>query len=173
MLLKNIILTTCLLVLISSSAFSLQASQNSTDGEKPKTTLTITEDNFNCFQSLECLRRNNPFPNSDLSNISLNDRRAEGYTVEGSSKNESLYAEYHYRGGLVKATVIQRYIPLPKAINEILVSGELESWTMIGNKLVVRNFDRNTMQYKVMLKNGNDIRVEYFNKYGEFQNRML
>jgi hypothetical protein len=152
---------------------SLQASQNSTDSEKPKNTLTITEDNFNCFQNLECLKRNNPFPNSNLSNIRLNDRRAEGYTVEGSSKNESLYAEYNYRGELVKASVIQRNIPLPRAINEVLVTGKFESWTMIGNELVIQNFDRSNMQYKVILQNGDDIRVEYFNKYGEFQNCML
>ncbi|TVR34010.1 MAG: hypothetical protein EA390_03465 [Balneolaceae bacterium] len=157
----------------SSAAFSLQASQMSTDGETLKTALTITEDNFSCFRSLECLKRNNPFPKSDLSKIRLNDFRSEGYTIEGSSKNESLHAEYNYRGDLVKATVIQRNIPLPKAINDILASGELESWTMIGNELVIRNFDRSTMQYKVILLRDDDIRVEYFNKHGEFQNRML
>ncbi|MEX0646844.1 MAG: hypothetical protein WD139_03625 [Balneolaceae bacterium] len=90
MLLKNMILTFCLLVLLSVPALSQQISTDVTNNEKPRHTLTIHEGNFSCFQNLQCLKREDPFENSNLVQINLNSL-TDRYTVEGTSKtNRSL-----------------------------------------------------------------------------------
>ncbi len=86
---------------------------------------------------------------------------------------KTMYAVYDGSGDLIKATVIQRNIALPKTILRVLTSSEFDDWSLIGNELVIENFDKHSMQYKVILKNGDEIRVEYFDTYGQFQNRFL
>lgn len=172
MLLKNMILTICLLILTSVPAVAQQISPNATNNEKPRNTLTIHEGNFSCFQNLQCLIREDPFKNSNLDQINLNNT-TDRYIVEGTSKNESIFAIYSGSGNLVKATVIQRNIILPKTISRTLASAEFEEWAVIGNELVIENFNKNSMQYKVILQNGNEVRVEYFDGQGKTQNRFL
>jgi hypothetical protein len=172
MMLKNIILTTLLLALTCTTIASSQNTSETTKENKPNANLTINESNFSCFESLQCLKRENPFNSNNLDRLNLNGQ-SEMYVVEGSSKNESMHAVYDANGSLVKATVIQRNIILPRSIYEALSSEEFEDWTMIGNELVVKNFDKNSMEYKVVLESGDDIRVEYFNKNGELQSQFL
>lgn len=172
MLLKNLILTICLFVITSTPASSFQMSSDELNPEKPRKSLTIHESNFSCFQSLQCLIRENPFPKSNLDEVRLNNN-SEKFVVEGTSKNETMHAVYNGSGDLIKATVIQRNIALPKTILRVLTSSEFDDWSLIGNELVIENFDKDSMQYKVILKNGDEVRVEYFDKYGQFQNRFL
>lgn len=172
MLLKNLILTICLFVIASTPVSSFQMSSDEITPNKPRKSLTIHEGNFSCFQSLQCLVRENPFPKSNLEDVRLNNN-SEKYVVEGTSKNETMYAVYDGKGDLIKATVIQRNIALPKTILRVLTSSEFDDWSLIGNELVIENFDKHSMQYKVILKNGDEVRVEYFDKYGQFQNRFL
>lgn len=172
MLLKNILITICLLALTYSPATSQQSQTDPIDGEKPRSTLTINQNNFDCFQSLHCLKRENPFKNSNLNEISLNNNRTERYIIEGTSKNETLHAVYNSYGELVKATVIQRNIALPKKITHALTTGEFEPWFIIGNELVIENFDKNRMQYKVILEHQGEVRVEYFDNNGQLLNRL-
>lgn len=172
MLLKNMILTVCLFALISVPAVSMQISPDVTNNEKPRNTLTIHEGNFSCFQNLQCLKRENPFKNSNLVQINLNSM-TDRYVVEGTSKNESIFAVYSGSGDLIKATVIQRNIILPKTILRRLASADFEDWFVIGNELVIENFNKNSMQYQVILQDENDVRVEYFDRDGNIQNRFL
>lgn len=166
MLFKKAIATICLLVLISTPAVSLQVLTDETGNKKEQNTLTITEDNFDCFQSLQCLKRENPFKKSNLDEIRLRGLESERYTVEGTSKNETMYALYNGSGKLIKANVVQRNIVLPRAIFETLSESEYTSWTVIGNELIIRDFDENRMQYKVILQNGGEVKIEHFDKNG-------
>lgn len=173
MLSKNIFLTAILLIFISTPAFSLQMAEAmiTDDPDTPRTGLTINEENLGCFQTLQCLKRENPFQKSNLEEVKLNNQ-SNRYIVEGSTKNETLYAEYNGKGDLIKATVIQRNIVLPRTINIVLTSGELENWSVIGNELVIENFDKSRMEYKVILEHEGEVRVEYFDHKGEHRNRL-
>lgn len=173
MLFKNIILTSCIIAFTVNTAVSKQVQPDITEREHQQKTLTIAEENFECFQSLQCLKRENPFKNSNLDEIRLNNSKSERFVVEGSSKNETMYAVYNSRGDLIKATALQRNIALPGAITSVLATGEFKSWKMIGNERVIENFDKDRIQYKVILQNGDEVRVEHFDKYGQFQNRIL
>ncbi|MCC5914012.1 MAG: hypothetical protein JJU46_06520, partial [Balneolaceae bacterium] len=73
--------------------------------------------------------------------IKNNRNRYDFITIEGSSKNEDLYAKYDHYGHLVSATVVHRNIPLPEKINRQLVSAEFSDWKMIGNERTIENFD--------------------------------
>ncbi len=172
MLLKNILITTCLISLISFPAISQEVDTNKVDDKNEFTPRTISIDKFDCFQTLQCLQRENPFKNSNLGNIRINDNRSNRFIVEGSSKNETLHAVYTNSGELVKATVIQRNIPMPRAISETLLTGEYESWKVIGNELVIEDFDEERMQYKVILQNEDEVRVEFLDRNGKFINRI-
>lgn len=163
-------LSILILIVTSSPSFALQ---QSTDTEKPGKGLTIQKEDFSCFMNLKCLQKENPFQNKELSEIRLNNVQSKRYVIEGTSGQESMHAEYNSKGELIKATVIQKNITLPKPILNTLGSAELASWTMIGNELVVKNFDKNSMEYKVVLQKDSEIIVEYFNKYGELQNRFM
>jgi|GEM_PF-961633 len=172
MLLKITLLTACLLAMATSPVAAQYDNSKMTDDVFQTSSLTITLDKFDCFQKLQCLKRENPFKNSNLDRIRLNNNRTASYVVEGSSKNETLHAVYNSNGDLVKATVIQRNIPMPRAINRALVSDELQEWTLIGNELVIENFDKERMQYKVILQNDGEVRVEYFDRFGHSLNRI-
>lgn len=173
MLLKNILITSSIIALTISSAAAFQVPVETDRSEIQRSGLTITEDNFSCFQQLKCLIKENPFQKSNLSDIRLKDTRMERYVVEGTSKNESMQAVYNRSGDLIKATVIQKNITLPKAISKELAEGNFKLWTIIGTELVILDFDKNQMQYKVVLQHEGEVRIEYFNKYGEVQNRFL
>lgn len=172
MLLKITLLTVSLFAMAAFPAASQHDKSNAFDEVFDPVPLTITIDKFDCFQRLQCLKRENPFKNSNLERIRFDNNRAGSYVVEGSSKNETLHAVYNGNGDLLKATVIQQNIPMPRAINEALFSGELQDWTMIGNELLIENFDKERMQYKVILQNEGEVRVEYFDRYGNFLNRL-
>jgi hypothetical protein len=129
--------------------------------------LTVNENSMECFRTLQCLIKENPFKNSNLDQIRLNNSRAQRFMVEGSSENEELQAVYLGNGTLVEASVVQRNIILPKKIYNTLATGELGHWTMIGNECIIKNFDETTKRYKVVLKLDHDVRVEYFDRNGE------
>lgn len=166
MLLKNIILITIALAVSISPAISQHTTGDNIENDTPQNTRIIVEENFSCFQSLKCLQKENPFKKSNLNEVRLNSNSTERYVVEGSSKNESMHAVYNSNGELIRATVIQRNIPTPRAITEVLATGEFKAWQIIGNELVIENFDKQTMQYKVILQNDKEVRVEHFDRHG-------
>ena len=166
MLLKNIILITIALLISISPAVSQDHSVQNAEIDNPQNTRVIVEENFSCFQSLKCLQRENPFKKSNLNEIRLNHNGTDQYVVEGSSKNESMHAVYNSSGELIRATVVQRNIPTPRAITEVLATGEFTPWKIIGNELVIENFDKETMQYKMILQNEGEVRVEHFDRNG-------
>ena len=157
-----------LLVLIISSAPAVFSQGSSSDSN-----LSINEDNLYCFQNLQCLVQENPFENSNLSDVRLN-QGTERYVIKGKAKNEELYAEYDgVNGNLIKATVIQRNILLPKNITTWLANGNYSDWAMVGNTRVIKNFQRSTIRYEVMLMKDGELRVEHFNANGEMINQLI
>jgi hypothetical protein len=172
MLIKNIILTLFLIVTMTPHASSFQSSSVTDDAATHKINLTINEANFSCFQEIQCLKRENFFKKSNLDETTLRSNRFEKYIISGSSRNEDLHAVYDSYGMLLEATVIQRNIPLPTAISNVLISSDLQSWTMIGNELEIKNFDKNRMSYKLILQRDGEIRVEYFDRYGNQLSRL-
>lgn len=165
MLSKNLILTTLLLAIVYAPAAFSQAPPTQ-EYEPSDSQLSIQENNLYCFQTLQCLRAENPFNNSSIADIMLNDTQ-EKYVIEGKSRNEELYAEYNGKNGtLIKATVIQRNIILPKHLLVTLTSGEFKSWTMVGNKRTIKNFSKDSIEYEVVLMKDGELRIEYFDSNG-------
>lgn len=153
--------------MLTTQALSFQHTDNGlTDDNYATGTLAIQEKDYHCYQNLECLKRNNPFKSSNLDQIIFNPDRYKQYIIEGSSRNESVYAVYNEKGNLMKATVVQRNIVLPKTIYKTLTGDEFSSWKMIGNELVVQNFDQNSMTYKIILSRDGEVKVEYFDGKG-------
>lgn len=174
MLFKNITLT--LLVFAVSAIPNIAAAQASsakTDADNNLSKLTIQENNFSCYQNLQCLKQNNPFKNSNLDEMRINSNRISKYVIEGSSRDEEIYAEYNRHGDLITATVIQRNIVLPMELMETLFSDEFNSWKMIGNELVVEDFDKHRMQYKIILQKDDMTKIETFDRNGNITNQLL
>jgi len=168
MLLKNLLGIAVIFALSFAPAVFAQSSANSYSSPDDK--LSINESNLYCFQNLQCLIQENPFENSTLEEIDLNNS-TEKYVIEGESENESLYAEYNgSTGNLIKSTVIQTNIKLPRAIMETLVSDTYKSWKMLGNKRIIKNFSEDSIRYEVILMKDGELRVEYFNRYGGSEN---
>ena len=166
MLLKNIIIPALFFAISATATFAFQPVIDVPEEPVYSYHLTVNENSMACFQTLQCLISENPFKNSNLDKIRLNNSKSQRFLVEGSSENEELHAVYQGNGTLIEATVIQRNIILPKKIYETLAAGEFESWTMIENKLEIKNFVENTKQYTVVLSRDNEVRVEYFDKTG-------
>ena len=170
MLITNIITTILITLLMSAPAVAFQNTSSVTDDAKSNKSLMIHEDNFSCFQNLQCLMKKNPFRYSSYNELRINSYEYQEFVVEGASKNEDVYAVYDQNGHLIEATVSQRNIALPGKITRTLVSGEFRGWSMIGNELEVHNFDKKTMLYKVVLQNGDEFRVQYFDRNGNRMN---
>lgn len=171
---KQSLLFTFLLVLAHSTVYSFQNSQTlpalSEKSEK-RQTFTISEDHFDCFKTLQCLLREVPVTINNMNDIRLTHNRTDRIRVKGSNEKINLEAVYNGNGHLIKSTIILRNVALPRSVTTILVSGEFTSWQMIGNEVAVENFNSKTIQYKVILKRGDDVKIEYFNNMGELQNR--
>lgn len=106
----------------------------------------------------------------NLNDIRLTSNRMDRIQVNGSTDKIRMEAVYNGEGDLIQSTVVQRNIALPRSITTQLVTGEFGSWQIIGNELTVENFDKKTMRYKVILKRGEDVKIEYFDSKGEIQN---
>jgi hypothetical protein len=167
MYLKYILLTIVLSAITAVQASALQHTDTPPERENAPVALAIQESNFACFKDLQCLQKENPFTNSNLESIRLNSERYDRYVIEGSSKSEQIYAIYDRTGRMIKAEVIQRNIALPKSIQDVLFTEPFDSWTMIGNEFSVKNFDRSTIEYKVVLERNGEVRIIYFDRHGQ------
>jgi len=165
MLLKNLLVTALVLVIsYAPAAFSQSSAEDVYDG--PDKSLSINQSNLYCFQNLQCLKSDNPFKGTDLSELKL-DGSNEKYVVQGKSKNEQLHAEYDGKtGNLIAATVIQRNIRLPGNILTAINTGENSGWTMAGNTRVIKNFMEDSIKYEVILIKDGELRIEYFDVNG-------
>ena len=165
MLLKNLLITTLILVVSYAPATLAQSSNNSLDFSQTEI-LSINDSNLYCFQNLQCLKAENPFKNTDLSDIHLNGTK-EKYVIEGKSKNEELYAEYDGKNGnVITSVVIQRNVQLPRNILVELNTGEYKGWQMAGNTRVIKNFAKETTRYEVAMMKDGELRIEHFNANG-------
>lgn len=171
MLFQNLLFTALILVTsYAPAAFSQALDKN----YKPANSqLSINESNLYCFQNLQCLKQEKPFKNSNLEDVKLN-QTTKIYVIEGKSKNEDIYAEYDgSNGNLIKATVIQRNILLPKNILVELTIGDYKSWTMVGNKRIIKNFIKDSIEYEVVLMNDGELRIEYFDSNGMMIDKLI
>ena len=134
--------------------------------------LTVNLENLNCFKSLQCIQKENLFANINLDKFKNGIGRYDGYTVEGSAEGEEIFAQYDYRGDLIQSTVTQRNIPLPHVISRQLINEEFNSWNMIGNERVIKNFDKKSIEYKLILQNDAKIRVVTFDHKGQNKNHL-
>lgn len=172
MLSKNILITALILVVSYAPAAFSQAPMNNSY-ESANSNLSVNESNFHCFQNLQCLKQENPFNNTNLDNVKLNST-TEKYVIEGKSKNEEMYAEYNgMNGNLIKATVIQRNIILPRNIIAEITTGDYSGWTMIGNKRVIKNFWKDTIEYEVVMMKDGELRIEYFDSNGMMIDQLI
>lgn len=170
MMTKIIFTTLIVSIMTSVQVFSQQMSEPLYNTEEMQTGMTINEDDFTCFQDLQCLKLKNPFNNSNLNEFNYNSNSYESYVINGSSRDEEVYAVYDKKGRLIKATLTQRNFRLPKAIEEALRDSEFADWKVVGSELTVENFDKRKMQYKVVLQNEGIVRVTQFDRDGNIQN---
>lgn len=173
MLLKIIIITAFIFGYTATGSAAFQQSTDQNEPVTPRSNLAVHEGNIVCFQSLRCLIKENPFPKSNLKNIRLNNDPSAHYVIEGASKNEDVYAVYDGTGNLLTSTVIQRNIILPRTITETLISSEFKDWHMIANELEIKNFEKETMTYQVVMARDQEVRIEYFDRFGNQKSRML
>lgn len=165
---KLIIFTISLFV---TTAAQTAAQQPAFDETSPPR-LAVTVENLTCLKSLQCIQKENLFGNSNFDILKNHNSRFEGYIVEGSAENEDLFAQYDHQGELIRSTVIQRNIPLPREIRIQLINEEFNSWSMIGNERVIKNFDNKSTEYKLILQKENKIRVAYFDYKGQNINKL-
>lgn len=166
MLSKKLLISIIVMILAYAPAAFSQA--NPADSH-----LSINESNLFCFQNLQCLVQENPFKTSNLDEVRLN-QGTERYVIEGKAKNEEMYAEYDGRNGnLIKATVIQRNIPLPKNITSMLANSDYSEWAMVGNTRVIKNFQQSSIRYEVVLMKEGELRIEHFDANGEMINQLI
>ncbi|WP_406672466.1 hypothetical protein [Natronospira sp.] len=165
---KLILLT---ISLFASAAVQAEAQQPAIDKTSP-TNLTVKVENLTCFKSLRCIQEENLFFKINLDIFKNGNGRYYGYTIEGSTKNEELFAQYDHRGDLIRSNVVQRNIPLSREILIQLINEEFNSWSMIGNERVIKNFDNKSIEYKLILQKEDEIRVVYFDYKGQNKNRL-
>lgn len=134
--------------------------------------LAVKVDNLACLKSLQCIQKENLFVKTNLDILRNGNGRFGGYTIEGSSENEELFAQYDNRGNLIRSNVIQRNIPLSREVRKQLINEEFNSWNMIGNERMIKNFDKKSIEYKLILQREDEIRVVYFDYKGQNKNRL-
>ncbi len=88
------------------------------------------------------------------------------YQIQGSSKGGNLMATYDKDGKLIRAKYVTKNTRLPKHITEHLVMDEYKDWTMVSNKVTVRNFDPESTEYQVKMKNGKQTQTLHFDRSG-------
>ena len=165
---KLIIFTISLLV---TTVAQTAAQQSAVDKTSPPG-LTVTVENLSCLKTLQCIQKENFFGNTSFEILKNGNSRFKGYTIEGSTKNEELFAQYDSRGNLIRSNVIQRNIPLSREIRNQLINEEFNSWSMIGNERRIKNFDRKSTEYKLILQREDEIRVVYFDNKGQNKTRL-
>lgn len=165
---KLIIFTISLFV---STAVHTEAQQPAIDKTSPPD-LAVKVENLTCFKSLRCIQKENLFAKINLDIFKNGNGRYDGYTIEGSAENEELFAQYDHRGDLIRSNVIQRNIPLSKEIRIQLINEEFNSWNMIGNERLIKNFDNKSIEYKLILQKEDEIRVVYFDYKGQNKNKL-
>lgn len=165
----NLIVFTILLLIYT---VALAEDQKSSTDKASSNGLTVNPENLNCFKSLKCIQNEKLISNINFDIFRNGNGRYVGYTIEGFTKNEELFAQYNHRGNLISSYVIHRNIPLPRAIRIQLINDELNTWSMIGNERLIINFDNKSIEYKLILKKEDEIRILYFDHNGKNKNRL-
>jgi hypothetical protein len=165
---KHIIFTISLLV---TGAAQTTAQQLVADTPSPPG-LTVNTENLTCFKSLQCIKKENLFATINLDIFKNGNGRYDVYTLQGSAENEEFFAEYDLHGSMIRSTVIQRNIPLPREIRIQLNNEDLNYWSMVGNERQIKNFEARSIEYKVILQKDDITRTIYFDHKGENKNRL-
>jgi len=122
----------------------------------------IHEEDYPHFLHISGLKR--------YSNIVFDESSAvqglKSYQVRSKNKTHNLSATYDKDGRLMRARYVTKNTRLPKHITEHLVMDEYKDWTMVGNKVTVKNFDAQSTEYQVKMKNGKKKQTLRFDRSG-------
>lgn len=168
------ILTILVFLIFSGSVFSQGLSQSSGQEDmiepKKQNSSLISENYYNCFKELHCLKNNREIREKGLDIQFDRKRHFKEYQLSGETRNEKLDAVYDDQGRLIEARLVRVNFALPRFITEQLVTGQYADWRMIGNEMVVENFDAKTTRYKVILQKEDQGTVLYFDRHGNQMN---
>lgn len=123
----------------------------------------ITAEDYPNFLDISSLKKySNIFYNGMNSDV----ERVREYRLAGHSKDTSVEALYGKDGKLITGKLVVKNSPLPGAINRYLVTDTYKDWTMVSNKIFVKDFDAMSTEYEVKMKKGKEKQTLYFDSAG-------
>lgn len=100
------------------------------------------------------------------SNITHKGFKNGSYILRSKNQYIDLRATYDADGNLIKGKLVTKNSRLPLLIKDHLIADNYKEWTMISNKIVVRDFDANKTEYEVeMHRDGQKMKL-YFDHRG-------
>jgi len=122
----------------------------------------INEDDYPHFMHISGLKR--------YSNVvydeSAQSPELSSYHIKSNNKNVDLRATYDKDGRLIRAKYVTKNTRLPKSISEYIVRDEYKDWTMVSNKVIVHDFDAQSTEYRIKMKNGKQTQTLHFDRSG-------
>lgn len=148
---------------INAQSFECPDQSANAEQEKTSSMIIITEEDYPCFQSIECLKTNQKFRNIAFSeDIQFPDE----YVMSGEVTNMYLNARYDRRGNLIESTLYRKNTALPSSVRRQLVQDGLAGWTMMENEMVVNDFEAQKTEYKIVLEKDDNRQTLYFDNEG-------
>jgi hypothetical protein len=115
------------------------------------------------FLNIEGLQK---YSNINYEQFDLESNKVRRYILNNHGKNMAVKATYGKDGNLMKGSLITKNSRLPKVIQNYLVTGNYEGWTMTSNKTVVRDFNALNTEYEVKIKRDTMKQTLYFDHLG-------
>lgn len=167
------ILTISFILILSTvntvNAQSFECPDPSVKGDQEKTSskIFITEEDYPCFQSIDCLKTSQKFKDRGW-NIAFKEdiQIPDEYVMRGEVTNMYLNARYDRRGNLIESTLYRKNTALPSSVRRQLVQDDLTGWTMIENEMVVNDFEVQKTEYKIVLEKDDNTQILYFDNEG-------
>lgn len=131
---------------------------------------TIVEEDYPYLKNMECIK-NGYFSDQrklDLQLRDMNRNDNSNFVLTGYGPNINIEANYDQDGNLVDAMLVQKNVPIPRAILRFIYSSdEFTGWKMIETEKTVKDFDVHQTEYNMTLANGNETKVLQFRDYGD------
>ena len=147
------------LLFLTALSVNAQGNQKSDVALDQKTVLkVIGVSDYANFLNIEGLDK--------YSNIKRKGYKNDSYVLRSKNKHIDLYATYGSDGNLIKGKLITKNSRLPLAVKSYLTTDSFKEWTMISNKVIVRDFDAKKTEYEVeVLRDGKKMKL-YFDHTG-------
>lgn len=91
---------------------------------------------------------------------------ADHYVVTAKGKNVTTHAVYYKNGKLLRSRTQIKDAALPSAVLQT-IGKEYPGWKVVGDLVVIKNFDENKKYFKVELENGGQKQTAYFDHLGQ------